>query len=242
MPKNQATTATRTRARSPRRSATTTWSGSTRPSATWCPRDIASRAGEERLRRGPRRRPEVGGSAAASTSTSPTRSTGWARTAVEAKYGNLFDMYARITGENPYEVADAHLPRRALHDGRPVGRLRPAVDDPRPVRDRRGQLLRPRRQPARRLRADAGPGRRLLRAARTRSATTSPTGPFDEDRPTTTRRSSRPRQAVEDADRPAAGDQRRPHASTPSTASSATSCGSTAAWSAPRRACARRST
>ena len=35
-----------------------------------------------------------------------------------------------------------------------------------PVRDRRGQLLRPRRQPARRQRLDAGPGRRLLRAAR----------------------------------------------------------------------------
>jgi succinate dehydrogenase / fumarate reductase flavoprotein subunit len=26
------------------------------------------------------------------------------RAAVEAKYGNLFDMYARITGENPYQV------------------------------------------------------------------------------------------------------------------------------------------
>ena len=26
------------------------------------------------------------------------------RTAVEAKYGNLFDMYAQITGENPYET------------------------------------------------------------------------------------------------------------------------------------------
>ncbi|MBK9476828.1 MAG: fumarate reductase/succinate dehydrogenase flavoprotein subunit [Tetrasphaera sp.] len=26
------------------------------------------------------------------------------KSAVEAKYGNLFDMYARITGENPYEV------------------------------------------------------------------------------------------------------------------------------------------
>src|SRR5690606_41581147 len=26
------------------------------------------------------------------------------RAAVEAKYGNLFDMYQRITGENPYEV------------------------------------------------------------------------------------------------------------------------------------------
>ena len=58
------------------------------------------------------------------------------RPAIEAKYGNLFDMYAQITGEDPYEVADAGLPGRPLHDGRPVGRLRPAVLDPRHVRDR----------------------------------------------------------------------------------------------------------
>ena len=44
---------------------------------------------------------------------------------------------------------------------------------PGPARDRRGELLRSRRQPARRERADAGAGRRLLRPARTRSATTS---------------------------------------------------------------------
>ena len=65
----------------------------------------------------------------------------------------------------PVRGADADLPGRALHDGRAVGRLRPPVDDPRHVRDRRGQLLRPRREPARRQRADAGPGRRLLRPA-----------------------------------------------------------------------------
>ena len=63
----------------------------------------------------------------------------------------------------PVRGADADLPRRALHDGRPVGRLRPPDHRPGPVRDRRGQLLRPRRQPARRLRPDAGPRRRLLR-------------------------------------------------------------------------------
>ena len=68
-------------------------------------------------------------------------------------------------GRGPLLGADADLPRRALRDGRPVGRLRPAVDDPRALRHRRGQLLRPRRQPPRRLGADAGPGRRLLRAA-----------------------------------------------------------------------------
>ena len=60
---------------------------------------------------------------------------------------------------------DADLPGRALRHGRPVGRLRPPVVDRGPLRHRRGELLRPRRQPPRRVRADAGPGRRLLRAA-----------------------------------------------------------------------------
>ena len=67
-------------------------------------------------------------------------------------------------GRGPVRRPDAHLPRRALRDGRALGRLRPPVHDPRAVRDGRGQLLRPRRQPARRVRADAGTGRRLLRA------------------------------------------------------------------------------
>ena len=29
---------------------------------------------------------------------------------VQERYGNLFEMYERITGENPYDDADAHLP------------------------------------------------------------------------------------------------------------------------------------
>jgi succinate dehydrogenase / fumarate reductase flavoprotein subunit len=49
---------------------------------------------------------------------------------IAEKYGNLFDMYAADHGREPVQAADAHLPRRALHDGRPVGRLRPDVDDP----------------------------------------------------------------------------------------------------------------
>ena len=71
----------------------------------------------------------------------------------------------------PLPGADAHLPGRPLHDGRALGRLRPAEHDSRAVRHRRGQLLRPRRQPPRRERADAGPRRRLLRPARTPSPT-----------------------------------------------------------------------
>ena len=68
-------------------------------------------------------------------------------------------------GRGPVPRADAHLPRSALHDGRPLGRLRPDDDGPRPVRDRRGELLRPRREPARRVRADAGARGRLLHPA-----------------------------------------------------------------------------
>ena len=68
-------------------------------------------------------------------------------------------------GRGPLRGPDADLPGRPLRDGRALGRLRPPVDDPGAVRHRRGQLLRPRRQPARRLGADAGAGRRLLRAA-----------------------------------------------------------------------------
>ena len=57
---------------------------------------------------------------------------------------------------------DAHLPRHALHDGRPVGGLQPDEHDPGTLRARRGELLGPRGEPARGVRPDAGPGRRLL--------------------------------------------------------------------------------
>ena len=52
---------------------------------------------------------------------------------VQERYGNLFEMYERITGEDPYDDADAHLPGQPLHDGRAVGRLRADDHDPRPV-------------------------------------------------------------------------------------------------------------
>ena len=69
------------------------------------PRDIASRqaknvcdegrgVGPEVERRPPRRLPRL---------RRRHRAAGRARP-IEEKYGNLFDMYARITGEDPYEV------------------------------------------------------------------------------------------------------------------------------------------
>ena len=158
-------TATRTRARSPRTTATTTSSGSTPPSATWSPATSPRARPRTSATRAAASGPRSTASAAASTSTSPTPSSAWAATAIEEKYDNLFDMYERITGENPYEVPMRIYP--AVHYV--MGGLWVDYDlqstIPGPVRHRRGQLLRPRRQPPRRLGADAGPGRRLLRAA-----------------------------------------------------------------------------
>ena len=42
---------------------------------------------------------------------------------IEERYGNLFDIYKEITGDNPYEVPMRIYPGRPLHDGRFVGRL-----------------------------------------------------------------------------------------------------------------------
>ena len=168
-----------------------------------------------------------GPAGSASTSTSATRSARLGRAAVEEKYGNLFEMYEQITGENPYKVPMRIYP--AVHYT--MGGL--WVDynlhehHPRPVRARRGQLLRPRRQPARRLGADAGPGRRLLRApvhARrlpgraTRCQAVDPADDAVQGRP-----KSRSRDRLDEAARRS----RASAPSTPSTASSATSCGST---------------
>ena len=66
---------------------------------------------------------------------------------IEERYGNLFEMYENITGENAYG---------ALHDGRIVGGLQPYEQRPRAARAGRSQFLRSRRQPPRRLGADAG--------------------------------------------------------------------------------------
>ena len=88
------------RSRFPRRSATTTSNGSTRASATWCratspratPRPSATRAAASARAAWP------------STSISPTRSSGSAARSIKARYGNLFDMYRKITDEDPYQV------------------------------------------------------------------------------------------------------------------------------------------
>ena len=121
-------------------------------------------AGQEHVRRGPRRRPR-------GRRRAPRRLPGLHRRHRTARpagdRGQVRQPLRHVRPDHrrgPVPGPDADLPGRALRDGRAVGGLRPAVHDPRTVRHRRGELLRPRREPARRLGADAGPGRRLLRA------------------------------------------------------------------------------
>ena len=159
---------------------------------------------------------------------------------VHERYGEpVRDVRAHHRRE-PVRRADAHLPGQPLHDGRPVGRLRADDHGARPVLP-----------PARPTSATTAPTgsvpRRSCRAwptatscCRTRSATTSPRCSTSRSRVSTIPSSRRPRP------RPASGSSatstsRAPARPTGSTASSARSSGTTAAWSAPRRAWRRRS-
>ena len=107
------------------------------------PRDVASRAAKEVCDEGR----GVGPGGYGVYLDLPTPSSGRRADTIREKYGNLFEIYERITGENAYEVPDADLPGRALHDGRPLGRLPVDVQPSRAFRRRRGQLLRPGGQP-----------------------------------------------------------------------------------------------
>ena len=132
----------------------------------------------------------------------------------------------------------ADLPGGPLHHGRALGRLQSDEHHPRPARDRRGQLLRPRRQPPGRQRADARAGRRLLRAAQHGRATTSA--------PPSRRRWRRRIPSFAGSRRtspsgpPGCSRSEASARSTRSTGSWAGSCGTSAAWRGTRPAWARR--
>ena len=68
------------------------------------PRDIASRQAKNVCDEGRGVGPVVGDFRRGVYLDFTDAITRLGKAAVEAKYGNLFDMYARITGENPYEV------------------------------------------------------------------------------------------------------------------------------------------
>ena len=120
---------------------------------------------QERVRRGPRRRPGGRGRPPRRLPRLRRRDRAPGRGRHRGEVRQPLRHVRPDHRREPLRDPDADLPGRALRHGRPLGRLRPAVLDRGPLRHRRGQLLRPRRQPARRLGADAGPGRRLLRAA-----------------------------------------------------------------------------
>ena len=152
------------------------------------------------------------------------------------RYGNLFEMYERITGENPYEVPMRIYPAVHYTMGGLWVDYNLMSTIPGLLRARRGELLRSRREPPRRERADAGARRRLLhhpvhdrRLPRVDEARAG-----DGRR---TRGSARPSADVRERDAAAARRSRASARSTRSTASSARSCGTTAAWRATRRAC-----
>ena len=223
------------RRRSPKPSAITTWSGSIPASAT----SLRATSPPGPPRKSATRAAAWARAGSASISTSPTPSSGSGEQTIRERYGNLFEMYQRITDENPYEVADADLPRGALHDGRALGRLQPDEHHPGPARDRRSQLLRSRRQPAGRQRADAGTGRRVLRPSRhhRRLPGLAKLAKVDASHPECPAgRGGRSRRYTRKL-----LDIKGKRRWTRSTASWASSCGTTAAWPATRPACRRRS-
>ena len=134
----------------------------------------------------------------------------------------------------PVQGPDAHLPRRPLHDGRALGRLQPDEQRARAVRARRGELLRPRRQPARRQRARCRASPTATSCSRPRSTTTSRRCSARSRSPTDDPAFREAEADVADQTRAAHVDERQPARSTTSTASSARSCGTTAAWPAAR--------
>ena len=194
------------------------------------PRDISSRAAKEACDEG--RGVGPGGRGVYLDFADAIKRLG--ENVIRERYGNLFDMYEKITGENAYQVPMRIYPGRALHDGRPVGGLQPDEQPARPVRPRRSQLLRPRRQPPRRQRPDARAGRRLLRPALHHRQLLRDVQAAEALRqPCRVQEGRGGRQAPS----PTGCCRSRASARPPrSTASWASCCGRTAAWRATRRA------
>ena len=177
----------------------------------------------------------------ASTSTSPTRSTRLGR---DGDRGASTATSSTCTTGSP-----ARTRTRRRCGSTPPSTTRWAgcgstttcmTHHPGPVRARRGQLLRPRRQPPRAPARSCRAWPTATSCCRPRSATTSPHGPFAKvaDRPTRPR--SRPCSAVEtQIDKLLSIKGTRTRRLVPPRAR-ARSCGTSAAWRAPRRACARR--
>ena len=191
------------------------------------PRHLLPR-GQAGLRRGPRRGPGRPRRLPRLRRLDPAARGGEDRREVRQPLRDVRADHRR----GPLQGPDAHLPGLALHDGRALGGLQPHEHDPRAPRGRRGELLRPRRQPPRGLRPDAGPRRRLLHPPLHRR----PLPRLDEAR----EGGREPPRGEGGGGRGRGAHAAAPlhegqaHGRRPSTASSARSCGSTAAWAATR--------
>ncbi len=91
------------------------------------PRDISSRAAKEVCDEG-RGIGETGLGVYLDFSDSIKR---LGKSKIEERYGNLFEMYEKITGGQSVRNSDAYLPGAALHDGRTLGRLQSDEQYPR---------------------------------------------------------------------------------------------------------------
>lgn len=125
------------------------------------PRDVASRAAKERCDAGFGVN-ETGLAVFLDFKTAIER---LGKDVIKARYGNLFQMYEKITDVDPYEEPMMIYPAVHYTMGGHLGGLQPDDHHSRPLRHRRGQLLRPRCQPPRCIGPHAGTGRRLLRTA-----------------------------------------------------------------------------
>ena len=123
------------------------------------PRDIASRAAKEVCDEG--RGVGPGGRGVYLDFAASIQRLGEAK--IAERYGNLFDMYQRITDENPYQVPMRIYPAVHYTMGGLWVDYNLMSTVPGAARAGRGELLRSRGQPAGRECADAGAGRRLLR-------------------------------------------------------------------------------
>ena len=102
---------------------------------------------------------------AAFISISPMRSRVSGENTIRERYGNLFHIYEKITGENAYKRPMRIYPAVHYTMGGLWVDYNLMSNVPGPARHRRSELFRSRRQPARRQRAHAGTGGRLFRSA-----------------------------------------------------------------------------
>jgi succinate dehydrogenase / fumarate reductase flavoprotein subunit len=127
------------------------------------PRDIASRSAKEVCDEGRGVGPEVDGERRGVYLDFRDSIKRLGEDAIRQRYGNLFDMYERITDENPYKVPMRIYPAPHYTMGGLWVDYNLMSTVPGLLRPRRSKLLRSRRQSPWCFGADAGPRGRLLR-------------------------------------------------------------------------------